>query len=350
MRRIKKAAIKFISLVPAGANKVDAVYKADGSFSFSPLVKASDNFDEEGELLAVVYAPNMRDSQGDIADASVVKQMAHDFIANGAGIDINHDGKPVGKDRARVAETFLVRKTDDRFHGWKDRDGNQVDLTGAWAAVIKIDDPELRKKYRSGEWAGVSMGGTALVEAEKTAGSSLDRLVDALKAFAAPQQATQTATSKSTDMTPQELQTVISESNKTLLAGVAELIKSIAPKAENKDVAKSTDDIPDHVLANPRLFKMHMRKLDVKALKESTIAVGDPAGFRTGYAELQKAWAEEDAADKATSAGPSKDTVPAEVAKGVATVAELGGVKLEKRDALEATAGALMAQALQAKA
>lgn len=350
MRRIKKAAIKFISLVPAGANKVDAVYKADGSFSFEPMVKASDNFDEEGELLAVVYPANMRDAQGDIADASVVKQMAHDFIANGAGIDINHDGKPVAKDRARVAETFLVRKTDERFHGWKDREGNSTDLTGAWAAVIKIDDPELRKKYRSGEWAGVSMGGTALVEAEKTAGSSLDRLVDALKAFAAPNQATPTSTSKSTDMTPQELSAVLAENNKTILASFAELAKSIAPKAETKEVSKSANDIPDHVLSNPRLLKAHLRKMELRSLAETTLQVNDARGYREGLAELQKSWAEEDAAEKAASAGPSKDTVPAEVAKGVATVTELGGLPLEKRDALEATAGALMAKALQTKA
>lgn len=349
MRRIKKAAIKFISLVPAGANKVDAVYKADGSFSFEAMVKAASNFDEAGELLAVVYPANMRDAQGDIADTAVVKQMAHDFIANGANIDINHDGKPLPKEKARVAETFLVQKTDERFHGWKDREGNQVDLAGAWAAVIKIDDPELRKKYRSGDWAGVSMGGTALVESEKTSTSAVDRLIEALKGLTAPSPQPATTITKSTDMTPQELNAVLAENNKQLLAGFAELAKSLAPKAETKEVAKKdTGEIPDHVLANPRLLKAHLRKMELRTLAETTVQVGDARGYREGLAELQKAWAEEDEADKKDSTGPSKDTIPAEVAKGGVT--ELGGHKLESREALEASAGALLAKALAAKA
>ena len=94
-RRIRKANISFISLVPSGANKIEAVYKDDGSVTFGSLLKTSDTFDEQGLLTAVVYAPELRDSQGDIADAAVVKQMAHDFIANGAKIDIRHDGKAV---------------------------------------------------------------------------------------------------------------------------------------------------------------------------------------------------------------------------------------------------------------
>ena len=53
MRRIKKAAIKFISLCPAGANLIDTVYKTDGGVTFNTLVKAAHKFDEEGDITSV---------------------------------------------------------------------------------------------------------------------------------------------------------------------------------------------------------------------------------------------------------------------------------------------------------
>jgi hypothetical protein len=47
---------------------------------------------------------------------------------------------------------------------FKDRAGSKVDVTGGWAVVIKIENEELRKKYRTGEWDGVSMAGPGRVE------------------------------------------------------------------------------------------------------------------------------------------------------------------------------------------
>lgn len=162
MRRIKKATIDFISLVPAGANRLPVIYKSDGFVDFDTVVKASD---DAGELTAVVYAPEHRDSQGDIASAEVIRDMAHSFQKGGGQIDIRHDGKAVSKDRAYVAESYVVQKGDERFADLKDRDGRAVDAAGAWAVLIKIDDPELRRLYREGEWGGVSMAGRAEVVA-----------------------------------------------------------------------------------------------------------------------------------------------------------------------------------------
>jgi hypothetical protein len=202
------------------------VYKSDdGTVTFGTLVKASDNFDEHGELTSVVYAVEHRDSQGDIADAEVVKDMAYGFISEGGKVDIRHDGKAVGPDRARVGETFLVQKTDPRFHGWKDADGKPVDLTAAWATVIKIDDPELRKKYRSGEWAGVSMGGTAIVEQEK---AELSDLVDALKKAFKPDPEPQT---KDSAMDKEQFLAL----QKTMTDGFTALAKALEPKIEKPE-------------------------------------------------------------------------------------------------------------------
>ena len=57
-RRIKNADVQFVTLCPRGANRMSVVYKSDGHAEFDALHK----FDvERGELLAVVYSPEMRD-------------------------------------------------------------------------------------------------------------------------------------------------------------------------------------------------------------------------------------------------------------------------------------------------
>lgn len=183
VRRIKRARIKFISLCPKGANKLPTIFKADGAFELQLLSKG---LDEQGELTALVYAPEFRDSQGDIASAAVIKDMLYTSAKDGIEIDIRHDGKAIAKDKVYVAEQFLVQKGDPRFEGLKDYEGNVVDPTGAWGVVLKIDDPELRKLYREGEWAGVSMGGVAAFE--KSDEDMADRIVAALSKKLNPQE------------------------------------------------------------------------------------------------------------------------------------------------------------------
>ena len=143
------------------------IYKEDGAFDCEMLLKAADDFMERGELLAVVYAPEFRDTQGDIASATVIKDMMYDAAKRGENIDIRHDGKPLTKDQAFVAERFIVQKDDDRFKDFKDYNQKPVDVTGAWATVLKIEEQALRQKYKDGDWNGVSMGGRADFALEK---------------------------------------------------------------------------------------------------------------------------------------------------------------------------------------
>jgi flagellar biosynthesis GTPase FlhF len=165
VRKIKKAKISFISLVPAGANKMPVIYKEDGTMEMQTLSKMQ----EDGELLAVVYVPGLVDADGDYADAKVIKEMAHDFLQNSRKIDLRHNGQSLSANQAYLAESFIVAKGDERFKDFKDYDGNPVDVTGSWAVVIKVEDPELRKLYREGQWNGVSMFGRAEVVNEKAA-------------------------------------------------------------------------------------------------------------------------------------------------------------------------------------
>jgi hypothetical protein len=245
-RRIKKAKIEFISLVPAGANKMPVLYKDDGMVEIETLVKASSDL---GELTAVVYAPEHRDSQGDIASAEVVKDMAYDAARRGVEIDLRHDGKAVGRERAFVAESFLVAKGDERFQGWKDRDGKQVDLTGAWATVIKIEDPELRQLYRDGKWGGVSMAGQAeVIETEKADGDGETPPSWFHKAFTTALRAIGlggTPTEEDIDMKKDELQEILKQDRADLVKDITAALGDTLAKALAKDApADDADDQP----------------------------------------------------------------------------------------------------------
>ena len=75
-RRFRKAKINFVSLVPLGANQMPTIFKegaAGDNLEMSLLVKEAKTRIEKGELLACVYAPEIRDSQGDIASAEVIR-------------------------------------------------------------------------------------------------------------------------------------------------------------------------------------------------------------------------------------------------------------------------------------
>ncbi len=175
MRRIRKASIKYLSLCPRGANRMAVLYKAEEKeVEFSPLCK----FDESlGEVTAVVYAPEHRDADGDIASADVIKEMAYTFGKNGAKVDLRHNEKQLTADQAYVAESFLIQKGDPRFADFKDKNDKAVDVTGGWGAVIKIEDPALKQLYKDGKWDGISMFGPAILEPDD---SALEELVKKL--------------------------------------------------------------------------------------------------------------------------------------------------------------------------
>lgn len=170
-RRLKWAKVDYLSLCPRGANRMGVVYKDDdperGTFAIESLTKEAASFDEKGEILAVGYPVEHRDAQGDIADADVVKELCYSFAQAGNKLDLRHNNQVIPRERAFVAENFLVQKTDSRFHGWKDNQGQVVDLTGSWGVVLKVEDPELRKLYRNGGWNGVSFEGRVGFVVEK---------------------------------------------------------------------------------------------------------------------------------------------------------------------------------------
>lgn len=157
---IVDAEIKFVSLCRRGANKLGVLYKSDDdTVQMTAQVVKADM--ELGEVLAVVYAPDTKDAQGHFASAPVVRKMAHTFAQSGHQIDVVHDEKPLGRDKVFVAESFIVQKADPRFANYKDVNGKPVNTEGAWAVLLKIEDPDVRKLYREEGWNGVSLSGPA---------------------------------------------------------------------------------------------------------------------------------------------------------------------------------------------
>ena len=262
MKRIKKARIQFITLCPRGRNQMPVLYKDDGTVAFEALTKATE---DAGELTNIVYAAERADTDGHLASADVIKDMAHAFQKEGGQIDIRHDGKPVGHNKAYVAESFIVQKGDPRFADYKDYDDNPVDATGAWATVIKIDDPELRRLYREGEWNGVSMFGQGLLTVEK---AEEDKMPGWFTKFLSR------VGLKNTNSTPiqeinvekQELQEILKADREAL---VTDLVKALTAKPEPKPEPKpkKTEEVIEKEevkvdLTDAKAVREHAEKLE----------------------------------------------------------------------------------------
>ena len=185
-RQILKAKIGFLSLCPAGANTIRTMYKSDDGNKNIELQMLSKDMSEQGELICCVYVPDLEDSQGDQASAEVIKDFAYDFAKNGGNIDIRHNEEALSKDDIFVAETLIIQKGDERFEGMEDYDGNSVDVTGGWGVILKVEDDELRKLYRSGEWGGISMGGMMLARDTTNESSILSALKEIFSSINKP--------------------------------------------------------------------------------------------------------------------------------------------------------------------
>jgi hypothetical protein len=269
-RKIKKIRVEFVSLVPMGANNLRVVYKEDGRVELPLLTKG---MTDEGELAALVYVPGVEDLQGDMADAQVVKEMAHTFLESGGKLDLQHNFKPIPRDKAFVAESFLIRGHDPRFSGLSTYEGHPVDPIDGWAIVIKIQDPELRRLYREGGWNGVSLGGKAQFEE-----------VDEKKSFWASVKAL--FSRKEEDMEPKELKSLLeglAKGQETLTKSLEVLSASLkaqgdAQKAQADALAKL-----DKEFAAKKAAEEEAAKKAAEAAKDAEIAK-----LKAEKAELEK--------------------------------------------------------------
>jgi len=292
-RRLKKAEISRISLVPRGANQMPVFYKSEddgNSFDFQTLLKL-DKMEESGELLSIVYAPEIRDSHGDIASADVIKDMAYRFAQNGLGeIDLRHDGKELSKEQAWVAESFLVQKDDARFGGMKDYSGNEIpSLEGAWATLIKIEDPQIRKLFTEGKWNGVSMHGGGIFQEDDTIDKAdrnrLQDLIDKLAShlgLSKGHASHNLSISGDIEMDKSELIALLKENNEGLVAGISKAFadaikpveKAAAPieKTEEKPAAKAAPVFKGDISKQEdiRLFSYQKQRYEIEKSMDAT--------------------------------------------------------------------------------
>ncbi len=233
-RQILKAKIGFISLCPAGANTIRTMYKSDDGDKNIDLQVLSKDMSEQGELVCCVYAPDMEDSQGDQASAAVIKDFAYDFAKNGGNIDIRHNEEALSTDDIFIAETGIIQKGDERFEGMEDYDGDPVDVTDGWGVILKVEDEELRKLYRSGDWGGVSMGGMMQVR-DTSDESSVEKI---LKTIFAPLMKLKNQEKSDMSLNDKDLKQVAEVVTKTLDARD----EATKKKAEEVKVAKEKAD------------------------------------------------------------------------------------------------------------
>ncbi|MBR8466342.1 hypothetical protein KDE13_08350 [Campylobacter sp. faydin G-140] len=150
--KLKNLNITHISLVKAGANKKNIIYKSSKENpSYEKVIKIAKNDEEKGVIYGIVYSPDEVDTQGEMTDIKEIEKAAYSFMKglNGTNIDREHDFKPDG---AYVAESWLVRENDALFKSEK---------IGSWAVAIKLENDELKEAVKKGEIAGLSMAGTA---------------------------------------------------------------------------------------------------------------------------------------------------------------------------------------------
>lgn len=271
MRKIKKAKISFISLCPKGMNQMPVLFKEDGTVRFDTLVKGDAS---EGELTAVVYVPDRPDKEGDFAPRKVIKEMAYEYLRDHRKLDLRHDGKALRPEQAYVAQNFIIQKGDPRFANLKDYNGQAVDPEGGWGMVIKIDDPKLQQLYKDGKWKGVSMFGTAELEATESKEDKgvLQKIMDAIRGIAQKPQ-------EEPDM-DEKLKKEL-EGLKGDLKATAELVKQMAEdRAAEKEAAKKAELEKAEAAKKAELEKLQKENKELaeelkKLKKASNLSTGD---------------------------------------------------------------------------
>ncbi len=151
MRLLKDLDVKFISLVKKPANRRERlILKDDGGFElFVPFEKT--RLSEDMVVYGVVYAPGEPDAHGDYTTAEEIKKAAWKFLREGRvrNVDVEHTYREAP---AYVAESWLSKGNDPLFPD---------EPEGTWIVGIKVEDENLWKRIKKGEYRGFSLAGTA---------------------------------------------------------------------------------------------------------------------------------------------------------------------------------------------
>ena len=155
LKKIVKASITHVSLVPKGANGIDfLIVKGEDAPTVAadvPILKV----DKEKRIVTgVVYEPNVPDSQGDFMEADTIEKTAYAFMENHQNIDIKHDFKT--NDQLKVIESYIAKS--------EETIGNKKVQPGTWIMSVKVNDDTIWEGVKKGDFNGFSMGGTGVKE------------------------------------------------------------------------------------------------------------------------------------------------------------------------------------------
>lgn len=251
MGKITDLHVSYISLVARPATGKSLVLRSEKrALTFE--IKKSDAALQRA--YGIVYAPGQMDSQGDYADADVIRRAATKFLReyNQNNVDAEHS---FAAEMAGVAESWLVRKGDPTFPEEPD---------GAWAVGVQIYDPDLWSRLGKGELTGLSLAGMAQYEQPPIGQKSEDaglfaRFVAFLKGE--PKQEQPPLPVEEADMTKEEMQSLLKSELSSLVgqavadamakksADEAQQAKEKARDAEVADLKKSVESLTEALKA-----------------------------------------------------------------------------------------------------
>ncbi len=111
--------------------------------------------EDERLFTAVVLRPDAVDSHGDIYSPDVVKQACHDYVSHCMNSNLQHQYE-LEKSDMKIVESYIAPQ-DMEFE-----DGNVI--KGDWIMTAKIENDELWKACKAGQFTGFSVGCSGVVE------------------------------------------------------------------------------------------------------------------------------------------------------------------------------------------
>lgn len=218
MGKITDLHVTYISLVKKPATGKQVILRSEQG---KPTVFEIRKMDSKLQrVYGIVYAPGQVDSQGDYADADVIRRAATNFLRdyNQHNVDTEHSWST---EMACVAESWLLRSADPLF---------PEEPEGAWAVGIQIYDPDLWKRLESGELTGLSLAGMAQYEQPPIAAKSEDEPPGWFKQLLTKAGFVPEQKEEPVEVNKEELQKMIAEEvAKGIASGLAEIQKSLKP-------------------------------------------------------------------------------------------------------------------------
>lgn len=249
LKKIVKASITHVSLVPKGANGVDFLIvkgeEAPVVTTQMPILKINE---DKHIITGVVYEPNIPDSQGDFMDAETIEKTAYDFMENHQNIDIKHDFK--ANENIKVVENYITKS--------EETIGDKKVQPGTWVMSVKVNDDTIWEGVKKGDFNGFSMGGSGIKEEveDKEAQSSVTKdekgLFSILKSFFSGEEITKSQTKATPNLVISFKARAATEKINEIHWALRDAINMIlkAPDITNKKelVSQQIDEYKDYVL------------------------------------------------------------------------------------------------------